>query len=77
MFFHGLLDMDTLVLADQQKLTSISSVQTLDAILRTCKEWWFIGTDGERESRGFVLSARIDDDDDDDLFGFVNQAVKS
>ena len=32
MFSYGLVHMDTPVLANQQKLTFISSVQTLDAI---------------------------------------------
>ena len=31
-YSYGLLHMDTPVLANQQKMTSISSVQTLDAI---------------------------------------------
>ena len=34
-FSYGLLHMDTLVLADQQKLTFISSVWTLDAVYGT------------------------------------------
>ena len=34
-FFYGLLHMDTQVLADQQKLTLISSVRTLDAGKKT------------------------------------------
>ena len=57
--------MDTPVLANQQKLTFISSVRTLDAVLIYQKQRQ-IGTGGKRESRDFVLSARLDDDNDDD-----------
>ena len=31
-----------------------------------------IGTDGERESNNFVLSAQIDDDDNDDFLVFLD-----
>ena len=36
----------------------ISSVEILDRVWKTCWEWWMIGTDGERESGKFVLSAQ-------------------
>ena len=34
--------MDTPVLANHEWLTYVSSVWTLDAVLRTCNEWWSI-----------------------------------
>ena len=40
--------MDTPVLADKQKLTFISSVQTLGAVWRIYEVQWLIGTDGKR-----------------------------
>ena len=55
--------MDTSVgLANQQKLTLISFVQTLSAVQRTYQVWVPIGMGGKRESKEFVLSARLDDD---------------
>ena len=45
-----LQQMDT-VLTDLQRLTFIRSVQALDAVTRTCQEWWLIGTAGEVESK--------------------------
>ena len=55
MFSTGLLHIAMPVLADQEKKTQkqkkikfVSSVQSLDAILKTCQEWWLIGMDGER-----------------------------
>ena len=54
------------VLAEQQEFTDISPLQTLDAMYRTCQEQWLIGTVGEKESKKFLLSQKIDDDDDDD-----------
>ena len=65
-FYYGLLLMDAPVLADGQKFTFTSAVQTLDNALRTYKERWPVGTDGERESGESVLSMHLDDDDDDD-----------
>ena len=56
MFSYRLLYMDAPVLADKQKLTSLHSVQTLDAISRICQEWWLIETDGKWESRESMLS---------------------
>ena len=55
--------MDTPVLADQQGLTYISSVRTLDATWKTFQEHWTIGTNGEKESASSVQLARRDDDD--------------
>ena len=49
---NRLLLMDTLVLADQRRLTFISSVQTLDITKRTCQVWLLIGTDAEIKSVG-------------------------
>ena len=66
MFSHEVLQMDTLVLANKQKLIFISFVQTLDAILRTYQELWLIGMDGERMSRESVLSAHLDANNDED-----------
>ena len=43
---------DTQVLANQQKLTYISCVRTLDAMWKTCQAWWLIEMEGERESQG-------------------------
>ena len=48
------------MLADQQELIYITSVQT--QIWKTCRERWLIGTYEERESRKSVLSAWLDDD---------------
>ena len=58
--------MNLSVFGDQQRLTYISSVQTLDAVLTA------IGTDGERErerereSVNSMISALLNDDDDDE-----------
>ena len=43
--------MDTPVLVDQQKITFISSVWTLDAVKRTYQEQWPIEIDGKSDSR--------------------------
>ena len=69
MLSYGLLHMDIPKLADQQKLTFISSVLTWDATKASrhvdnypC--WllqWSIKTDGNKESRESVLSACLDD----------------
>ena len=48
--FHELQHMDTKALTDQQKLTCISSVRTLDAVKRTYQERWTIGMDSETEA---------------------------
>ena len=53
MFPNGLLYVNMLVLADQQRLPYISSVPTLDETLRTFREQWTTGMDGGRESRKF------------------------
>ena len=62
MFFYGPLQMDTLVLADLQKLTFISSVQTLSAVLKIYQAEWLIGTGSERESRESMLLVSDDVD---------------
>ena len=49
MLSHELLLINAPRLADQQRLTSISYVKTLDAVWRTCQEQWTIGMDGERD----------------------------
>ena len=46
-FSYGLLHMDTPLLADKQTFTFISSVLTLDAVLRTYQTRLLIGTDGK------------------------------
>ena len=60
--FYGLLLMDISVLADQKKHLFIRYIETLDAIERTCQDRWSMGTDGERELRKSVMSARHDGD---------------
>ena len=47
-YFNGHLDTDTPVLGDQYKLRFIRSVWTLDAVKRTYREWWPIGSDDKR-----------------------------
>ena len=47
-FFNGPLYMDVPVMANQQELTNISSVQTLDLVWKTCQKWWMIGIERER-----------------------------
>ena len=54
--------MDTTVLANQQKLLFINSVQTLDAIKRIYQGQWQIGKDGKEESSESVLLACLDDE---------------
>ena len=66
-FSHGLLHMDISVLANQQRLTFISSVRTLDTVNSTYEEIWPIEMDSERESKESVLMTRFDDDEDDDI----------
>ena len=60
--FNGLLHMDTPVIADQQKLTFIGSVQTLDAFEMTSQEQLLIGMDGKRVSKESVLLTSFEDD---------------
>ena len=55
--------MDAPVLADQQKLTFISTVQTLNAIKTTYQVQKLIGTDSERKSRESMLLDCFDNDD--------------
>ena len=54
------------VLADQQELIYVASVQTQDVIWKTIRGRWIIGADGKRESGKSVLSVRLHDDDDND-----------
>ena len=61
-FSFGLLHIDTLVLVDQQNLTFISSVWTLDPVYRTFQKWWSIGMDGKKESRESMLLVHHDED---------------
>ena len=63
MFSYGFLHTDTPVLADQQRLIYISFVPTLDAVSRTYKEQWPIRSNGEKESREYILSECHDNDD--------------
>ena len=44
--------MDSPVLANQQGLTNIIYVWTLDALKKTDQERWMIGIDGERKGQG-------------------------
>ena len=59
-FFYRPLHIDLPVLADRQRFTCISSMRTLDAVLKTYQEKWMIGTDDENESRNSVLSVQLD-----------------
>ena len=43
------------MLADQQRLTVIGAVQTLDAVEKSYYVLWPIVTDGKRESKESVL----------------------
>ena len=61
MFPSEFLQMDNPKLVDQQKFIYISFVKTLDAMLKTCQEWWLIGIDGERELRESGLLTCYDD----------------
>ena len=47
MVFYILLPRNTQVLANQQGITYIRSVQTLGAVWKTCKERWVVGTNRE------------------------------
>ena len=58
----------TPVLADQQRLTYINSVQTLDTVKKIYYVQWTVGTDGKKGLGNFVLSAWLDDDDDDSIY---------
>ena len=51
-FSYGLLHMGAPGLADQEGLTYISSVWTLDLIQRTCQKRWMIGMDDDGETQG-------------------------
>ena len=68
MFSHGLILMDTPVLACQQKRTLIIPVGTLAVVNRTYQVRWPIGTYSEGASRESVLSLRPDDNDDNRSF---------
>ena len=70
--------MDTLVLVNQQRLTFIGSVQTLDAVSRTSQERLLRGMDVEKESKESVLSKLLDHDDNDiSIWGyFSNKNIK-
>ena len=59
---YALLHIDTPVLAGQQKLIFISSVQTLNVINKGCQEQWPIGMDDKTESRESMVSAHLDDE---------------
>ena len=62
-FFYGPLHLDVSVLADQEELIYISFVQTQDAVWKTCRKRWTIGTDEEREPGKSVLLAQRDDEE--------------
>ena len=52
--------------AAQQKLIFIITTRTLGTIKRTYREQYPKGTDGKRDSRESIPSARFDNKDDDD-----------
>ena len=54
------------MLAEQQKLRFMNTVQKLDAVLKTCQERWLIGTDGEWDPRNFEQFAGLHNDNHDD-----------
>ena len=68
-FFHGLLHIDTSVMVNQQKCTSISSIQRRSAVLKTYQVRWLVyrerkrerERERERETKGSVLLTRIED----------------
>ena len=55
--------MDTPASADQQSLTYISFVRTLDAVKRNCQELKAFNICGDGESKESMLSAQLDVDD--------------
>ena len=57
MFFYGRQHMDVPVLADQQELIYVSSVQTQDVIWKTYQERWMIETNSKWELGKSTLSA--------------------
>ena len=63
--------MDTQPLADQQRLTFIWSVWTLDAIWRANQGRQPIGTDIVKGLRESTLFVRFDNDDEEDYDFFV------
>ena len=63
MFSNGPLHTDEQVLADQQELINNSSVRTLDVVMKTCRKWWNIETNGKTESGKSMQAARHEDDD--------------
>ena len=60
-FISNFLQCTPALLVNQQKFTSFGSVQTLDAILKTCLGP--IDIDGERESKELVVVVCPNDDD--------------
>ena len=62
MFSNGLLYMDKLELADQQRLKYITSLWTLSAASRTFQAQWTIETNEEKESRDAIPLAWLYDD---------------
>ena len=62
---------DSFTWIHQQRLVFISSVGTLDAIYMTYQKRLLIKTNGERESRESVLSARLDDEDNDVFYIYI------
>ena len=53
-------------MSDQQELTFITSVWTLDVILRTCQEQWPVKTDNKRVKG---ICTEFDDDDELRIYG--------
>ena len=60
MFSYGPLHTDVHVSEDKLELIYSSSPRTQDVVLKTCRKWWMIGTNGERESKKSVLAGRQD-----------------
>ena len=60
--------MDGSVLVDQQDITNNNSLQTQDAVKRTCRERWTIVTEREREFGKSVRAVGLDDDGGERVF---------
>ena len=57
---------DIPVLTGKQNRTFIIFMRKLGAVEKTYQDWCPIGTDGERELKGSIESARFDNDVSDD-----------
>ena len=79
MFIYEPLQRDMPVLANQQELICISSVQTLDVVRVTSWEQRMIGKDGERESvcQEDMCCYHNNDEDDNDISPGVKFSLRS